>query len=83
MIEHLLPMLTDNDAYAREAAARALGRLGVAAATTTVLNALTQAVDDSDPNVHEAAVDAITRLRKLRATLPLSPSRHPTEPLAV
>lgn len=83
MIEHLLPMLSDADAYAREAAARALGRLSVVAANTTVLNALTQAVDDTDPNVHEAAVDAITRLRKLRATLPLPPSRHPTEPLAV
>lgn len=83
MIDHLIPMLSDADAYAREAAARALGRLGVAAATTTVLNALTQAVDDTDPNVHEAAVDAITRLRKLRVTLPLSPGRHPTEPLAV
>ncbi|ACL25293.1 HEAT repeat domain-containing protein [Chloroflexus aggregans] len=83
VIDHLLVMLNDVDAYARESAARALGRLGVAAATSTVLNALAQAVDDADPNVHEAAVDAIARLRKLRATLPLTQSRHPTEPLAV
>jgi HEAT repeat protein len=83
LIERLTDVISDPDPYAREAAARALGRIGAAAATTAVLNALTKAMEDPDANVHEAAVDALTRLRKIRATLPLNPAKHPTEPLAV
>lgn len=83
LIERLVLVMDDPDPYAREAAARALGRIGGAAATMTVLNALTHAMEDADANVHEAAVDSLTRLRKIRATLPLSPSKHPTEPLVV
>lgn len=83
LIERLTNIIGDPDAYAREAAARALGRIGAAAATSAVLNALTKAMEDPDANVHEAAVDSLTRLRKLRATLPLNPAKHPTEPLTV
>lgn len=83
MIERLTALVADSDAYAREAAARALGRIGVAAATHSVLAALTRAMEDADANVHEAAVDALTRLRKLRATMPLSHTRTPSEPLTV
>ena len=75
--------MNDLDPYTREAAARALGRIGVAAATPQVINALAQSMQDSDSNVHEAAVDSLTRLRKLRATLPLNASKaSATEPLA-
>lgn len=83
LISKLTALISDQDAYAREAAARALGRIGAAAATTSVLNALTRAMEDPDANVHEAAIDALTKLRKLRATVPLNPSRHPSEPLMV
>jgi HEAT repeat protein len=83
IVDRLVDLMRDSDPYAREAAARALGRSGQIAATSTVMTALTGAMEDSDPNVHEAAVDALTRLRKLRATLPLPPAKHPTEPLAV
>ncbi len=84
LITGLTDLLADGDSYAREAAARALGRIGTAAATPTVMQALTRAMEDSDANVHEAAVDSLTRLRKLRnATMPLSPPKHPTEPLVV
>ncbi|GAB4425177.1 MAG: HEAT repeat domain-containing protein [Chloroflexi bacterium OHK40] len=81
LIARLTALVGDPDAYTREAAARALGRIGTSAATTAVLNALTRAMEDPDANVHEAAVDALTRLRKIRATLPLNPARHPSEPL--
>lgn len=83
LIERLAGLISDSDSYARETAARALGQIGVAAATGMVLGALTRAMEDADANVHEAAVDALTRLRKIRATLPLTPARHPTEPLTV
>jgi hypothetical protein len=81
LIDKLVALIGDADAYAREAAARALGQIGAAAATSSVLSSLTRAMEDPDANVHEAAVDALTRLRKIRATLPLNPSRHPSEPL--
>lgn len=83
MIARLAGMVADPDPYTREAAARALGQIGAAAATSGVLNALAHAMEDADANVHEAAVDSLTRLRKIRATLPLNPSRHPSEPLTV
>ncbi|NTV62003.1 MAG: HEAT repeat domain-containing protein, partial [Oscillochloris sp.] len=86
LIEQLTVMINDEDAYAREAAARTLGRIGMAAASGAVLNALTKAMEDPDANVHEAAVDSLTRLRKIRATLPLNLSsarKNPTEPLPV
>jgi HEAT repeat protein len=81
LIARLTALIGDSDPYAREAAARALGQIGAAAATSAVLNALARAMEDPDPSVHEAAVDALTRLRRIRATLPLNPARHPTEPL--
>jgi HEAT repeat protein len=81
LVERLATLITDADPYTREAAARALGQIGAAAASSSVLNALTRAMEDGDANVHEAAVDALTRLRKIRATLPLTPARHPSEPL--
>lgn len=83
LVERLAALIADADPYAREAAARALGQIGAAAANTVVLSALTRAMEDGDANVHEAAVDALTRLRKIRATLPLNPTRHPSEPLTV
>jgi HEAT repeat protein len=83
LVERLTALIGDSDSYAREAAARSLGRIGGAAATQRVLSALTRAMEDPDANVHEAAVDALTRLRKIRATMPLPPTRAPSEPLAV
>ncbi|EFO79568.1 HEAT domain containing protein [Oscillochloris trichoides DG-6] len=83
LITQLTAMISDDDAYTREAAARTLGRIGAAAASAAVLTALTKAMEDEDANVHEAAVDALTRLRKIRATLPLTTRKHPTEPLPV
>ena len=83
LVVKLANLMNDPDPYTREAVALALGRIGLTAATPHVINVLTQAMQDSDANVHEAAVDALTRLRKLRATTPLPPNRHPTEPLAL
>jgi HEAT repeat protein len=81
MINKLVDLMNDPDPYTREAAARALGRIGIAAATPNVINALTQAMQDGDSNVHEAAVDSITRLRKLRSNMPIN--QQTNEPLAV
>jgi HEAT repeat protein len=83
MISKLAALVSDSDPYTREAAARALGKIGAAAATSSVLNALARAMEDPDANVHEAAIDSLTRLRKIRATMPLSSTRHPSEPLTV
>jgi HEAT repeat protein len=59
-------LLYDDDVYAREAAARALGRIGIAAATPEVIMALTRATQDSEVQVHEAAMDSLVALRNLR-----------------
>ncbi|NJP06753.1 MAG: HEAT repeat domain-containing protein [Chloroflexaceae bacterium] len=61
-------LLNDHDAYAREAAAHALGHIGAAAARPEVMQALTSAGQDTDENVHEAALEALIRLRQLRGT---------------
>ncbi|MBC8076023.1 MAG: HEAT repeat domain-containing protein, partial [Chloroflexales bacterium] len=66
IISRLMVLLADGDFYVREAAARALGQLGPSAATPTVFGALARAMEDTDPNVHEAAMEALVQLRALR-----------------
>ncbi len=68
IIDRLTTLLgNDDDHYVREAAACALGRMGTPATADPVLRALTNALKDVDPNVHGAALDALTILRDLRA----------------
>ena len=71
LVKNLTRLLEDSDPYAREAAARALGQVGPSAATPDVIASLTKAAQEGDINVHEAAMDSISRLREVRAVVPL------------
>ena len=61
----VVSVLSDEDPYAREAAATALGAMGGAAATDDILRALTTALLDTDQYVHEAALAALRTLQPL------------------
>lgn len=67
IIEKLVPiLLKDEDTFVRTAAACALSNLGLAAATPEVMNALMQAGQNDDEQVHIAAVNSLLQLRELR-----------------
>jgi HEAT repeat protein len=79
LIARLIALLRDNDAYAREAAACALGRMGATAAMRQgVLESLTRALEDTSEDVHAAALSSLTHLREVRAS---EPAASPVPPI--
>jgi HEAT repeat protein len=67
VVEKLVTIVADDneDAYAREAAACALGHLGSGAATADVIRALTQVSQTAEAvSVHDATLTALIKLRK-------------------
>lgn len=81
LVDQLATLLKDPDHYTREAAACALGRMGTAAVRPEVMNALTHALQDENEDVHGAALESLTQLRELRASLMHRPTRPGTGPL--
>jgi HEAT repeat protein len=63
-----LECLRDEDPNVREAAAEVLGRMGEAAATPEVLQALAKCLRDENWGVREAAAEALRQMGKAAAT---------------